>query len=139
MPVGSPCCDRCGCTSCWPSASHGRYGFQSPWALWHLPLYGIADGQQRTPLTIFLLSVVARSLIYTWLWLVPGGSLLIAVLLHNTTNVASVLLAEEARGDVGPHIVATALTVVLAAVAGTHLKRASHGYRSPLAGRESDV
>ncbi len=109
------------------------------WALWHLPLYGIADGQERTPLTIFLLSVVALSLIYTWLWLVTGGSLLIAVLLHNATNVGGVLLAEEARGDVGPHVVATALTVVLAAVAGTHLKRPSHGYLTPSARRESDA
>ena len=35
------------------------------WALWHLALYGIADGQERTPLAIFLVSVVALSLVYT--------------------------------------------------------------------------
>ena len=96
------------------------------WALWHLPLYGIADGQQRTPLAIFLVSVVALSLVYTWLWLVTAGSLLIAVLLHSSTNVASVLLTEESQGELGPPVVATAVTVLLAALVGMHLKRWSH-------------
>lgn len=100
------------------------------WALWHLPLYAIAaDGQDRAPLALFLLSVVALSLIYTWLWLITNASLLIAVVLHSATNVASALLIIEAEGDLGPHVVATALIIVLAALAGVNLKRRSHAPR----------
>ena len=110
------------------------------WAPWHLPLYGMADGQERMPLAIFLVSVVALSLIYTWLWLVTGGSLLIAVVLHSSTNVASVLLAAEAQADLGPYVMAAAATVLLAALVGMRLKHWSHGgYRAPSARHEPDA
>jgi hypothetical protein len=49
--------------------------------------------------------------------------LLIALLLHSATNTAAVVLLRDARSDFGPVIVATVLTVVLAAVAAQHLKR----------------
>lgn len=110
------------------------------WALWHLPLYAIADGQTRAPLAIFLVSVVALSLIYTWLWLVTAGSLLIAVVLHSATNVASALLTEAAQDDLGPHVAAAALTVALAALVAMHLKHHPHGnHHAPPARRESDA
>ncbi|MDQ4091697.1 MAG: CPBP family intramembrane metalloprotease [Actinomycetota bacterium] len=95
------------------------------WACWHLPLYAIhSGGQERTPLGVFLISVVALSILYTWFWVVTRGSLLIAVFLHSATNVAGVVLLKDARSDFGPVIAATALTVALAAVAGRHLERA---------------
>ena len=96
-----------------------------PWACWHFPLYAMnSGGQERTPLSIFLISVVALSILYTWFWVVTGGSLLIAVLLHSATNVAGVVLLKDARSDFGPVVVATAFTVVLAVAAGRHLDRA---------------
>ena len=92
------------------------------WACWHVPLYAIAaDGPERAPLAVFLISVVALSILYTWFWLSTGGSLLIALLLHSATNVAGVLLLRHARSDFGPLIIATGLTLALAAVAVRHL------------------
>ena len=92
------------------------------WACWHVPLYAIAaGGPERAPLAVFLISVVALSILYTWFWLSTGGSLLIALLLHSATNVAGVLLLRHARSDFGPLIIATGLTVALAAVAVRHL------------------
>ncbi len=82
-----------------------------------------AGGQERAPLAVFLISVVALSVLYTWLWVVTGGSLLIALLLHSATNTAAVVLLRDARADFGPVIVATVLTVVLAAGAAQHLER----------------
>ena len=94
------------------------------WACWHLPLYAMdAGGQERAPLAAFLASVVALSVLYTWFWVVTGGSLLIALLLHSATNTAAVVLLKDARSDFGPAIVATVLTVALAAVAAQHLER----------------
>ena len=97
------------------------------WACWHLPLYAMdAGGQERAPLAVFLASVVALSVLYTWFWVVTGGSLLIALLLHSATNTGAVVLLKDARSDFGPVIVATVLTVVLAAVAARHLGRLGH-------------
>lgn len=94
------------------------------WACWHLPLYAIdRGGQDRAPLPAFLLSVVALSVLYTWFWMITGGSLPIALLLHSATNTAAVVLLKDARSDFGPVIVATVLTVALAAVAARHLER----------------
>ncbi len=96
------------------------------WACWHLPLYGLdAGGQERAPLVLFLVSVVALSIVYTWLWLSTGRSLLIAVLLHSAINVAGVLLLRDAGSDFGPVAVATVFTIALAAVAARHFRRMS--------------
>ncbi len=95
------------------------------WACWHLPLYAVdSGGQERLPLAVFLISVVAQSVLYTWFWVVTGGSLLIAVLLHSATNVAGVVLLKDARSDFGPAILATVLTVALAMAAARHLQGA---------------
>ncbi len=98
------------------------------WACWHLPLYAIdADGQERAPLALFLASVVALSIVYTWLWLSTGGSLLLALLLHSAINVAGVLLLRDAGSDFGPVAVATVFTIALAAVAARHLRQMRAG------------
>lgn len=98
------------------------------WASWHLPLYAMnTGGQQRAPLAPFLISVVALSVLYTWFWTATGGSLLIALLLHSATNSAGVILLRDARSDFGPSIVATVLTVGLAAAAARHLHGGATG------------
>ena len=93
------------------------------WAVWHVPLYGIVNGgQERSPLGVFMISVVALSVVHTWLWVVTGGSVLMAFLLHSGTNVAGVLLLKDAQSDFGPVTVATVLTVALAVVAAVRLQ-----------------
>jgi membrane protease YdiL (CAAX protease family) len=50
------------------------------WAVWHLPVV-LADPGLRVPVP-FLLQVVPLSILFTWLFLRTGGSVLIAVLFH---------------------------------------------------------
>ena len=85
-------------------------------------------------MVLFLLSVVALSIVYTWLWLSTGGSLVVALLLHSAINVAGMLLLRDARSDFGPVAVATAITIALGAVAARHLgqmREASSNSRGP--------
>lgn len=58
------------------------------WGTYHLPLFLL--GSPTRPLALFLpfaLSCVIMSIFYTWMYNGTGGSLLIAVLLHATTNL----------------------------------------------------
>jgi membrane protease YdiL (CAAX protease family) len=58
------------------------------WALWHLP-YALTAGSAMAdkPLYEHLLSIVALSVLFTWLFNNTGGSVLLAVLFHAAGNV----------------------------------------------------
>lgn len=70
------------------------------WALWHLPHF-LTDVQRGGPgtglsifyinLPIFIVSCIAISIIFTWVFNHTGGSLFIAVLLHTSINAFSTL------------------------------------------------
>jgi membrane protease YdiL (CAAX protease family) len=63
------------------------------WGTFHLPLFLL--GAPIRPLALFLpfaLSAVIMSIFYTWMYNGTGGSLLIAVLLHATTNLPITVL-----------------------------------------------
>jgi membrane protease YdiL (CAAX protease family) len=56
-----------------------------PWALWHLPLFGISPSYRAMPLMGFVgfaASIWVASLIFAWLFQVGRGSLLIVVVFH---------------------------------------------------------
>ena len=57
------------------------------WGVWHLPLFFI-DGtaQARIPLGLFLLSVVAMSVVFAWLVNRTAGSVVAALLFHTAIN-----------------------------------------------------
>jgi uncharacterized protein len=57
------------------------------WGIWHLPLYLNPD-QSSFPLILFLLFIMGISIIYSVLFNNTRGSLLIAVLLHASTDIA---------------------------------------------------
>ena len=57
------------------------------WGLWHLPLY-LFPGQSSFPFPLFLVLTIGLSLIYTAVFLKTGGSLVSAVLLHASTDLA---------------------------------------------------
>src|SRR5262245_17038569 len=61
------------------------------WGVWHLPTY-LIPGQSSFPLPLFLLLLCGLSLIYTTLFVRTGGSLIAAVLLHASTDIAPRLL-----------------------------------------------
>jgi hypothetical protein len=57
------------------------------WGLWHLPLY-LDPRQAGFPLILFLLFIIGISIIYMVLFNSTGGSLLLAVILHASTDIA---------------------------------------------------
>jgi CAAX protease family protein len=66
------------------------------WALWHLPLW-LTGAPGRTPILYagFVVSVIALSVILTWVYNSTGGSLLMVVLLHATFNLPQTLAIAE--------------------------------------------
>jgi membrane protease YdiL (CAAX protease family) len=72
------------------------------WGTFHLPLFLL--GAPIRPLALFLpfaLSCVIMSIFYTWMYNGTGGSLLLAVLLHATTNLPLTIV----YGPLGEHVV----------------------------------
>jgi len=59
------------------------------WGFWHLPLFYIADtGQYFMPFGVFLLMVIAFSVLFTWASIKANGNLFSALLLHTAINTA---------------------------------------------------
>ena len=57
------------------------------WGVWHLPLFFITGTSQvHIPLALFLLSVVAMSVVFAWLVNRTAGSVVAALLLHTGIN-----------------------------------------------------
>jgi membrane protease YdiL (CAAX protease family) len=57
------------------------------WGLWHLPLY-LDPKQSSFPMFLFMLFIIGISIIYTVLFNNTRGSLLQAVILHASTDIA---------------------------------------------------
>jgi uncharacterized protein len=87
------------------------------WWLWHLPLVWTAgaaiEGRQ---LWLLLADLLAKSLIFTYVFLGTGGSVLIAILLHASTNLFVVSPAAGADGDLTLPLTALFLKIVLVLV-----------------------
>jgi uncharacterized protein len=59
------------------------------WGLWHIPLFLFADSfQSSIPFAGFLLSILATSVLISWIFNHTRGSVLLAALFHTTTDVA---------------------------------------------------
>jgi uncharacterized protein len=57
------------------------------WGVWHLPLFFITGtSQAHIPLALFLLSVVAMSVLFAWMVNRCAGSVVVALLLHTAIN-----------------------------------------------------
>jgi membrane protease YdiL (CAAX protease family) len=57
------------------------------WGVWHLPLFFIAGtAQAHIPLALFLLSVVAMSVVFAWLVNRTAGSVVAVLLMHTAVN-----------------------------------------------------
>jgi membrane protease YdiL (CAAX protease family) len=88
------------------------------WGVWHLPLY--LSGSDIRPLSLFapwVLLTVAVSVIYTWMYIGTGGSLLIVVLFHAASNLPLTILLEPLDDQVArPFLIYVALMVLAASV-----------------------
>ena len=86
------------------------------WGLWHLPLFFI-DGtsQTRIPLALFLLSVLAMSVLFAWLVNHTAGSVAAALLLHTAINFWSSITPVLPTGESHrPYALLVAMLVLLA-------------------------
>jgi uncharacterized protein len=87
------------------------------WGCWHLPLW--LTGTESHPLRLFVpfvVSVVAMSVLCTWMYNSTGGSLLIVVLLHAAANLPLTLLITPLGGDMTqPFLIFVGLMVLAAA------------------------
>jgi len=98
------------------------------WAAWHLPLMW-TEGAPLYQQSIWLLSLdmTAKSVLFTWVFLHTRGSVLLAALLHATTNLFVVSpVVTEVGGLALPLLAALAkwaLVVVLIVVAGPGLAK----------------
>ena len=88
------------------------------WGLWHFPLYLL--GTDIRPMSVFpafVLAAIAISVIYTWLYNSTGGSLLIIVLFHASSNLPiTLLIAPYGEQSARPFLFYLAVLVVVAAV-----------------------
>jgi membrane protease YdiL (CAAX protease family) len=103
------------------------------WGVWHLPLFFI-DGtaQAHTPLPLFLLSVVAMSVVFAWLANRTAGGVVAALVFHTAINFwPSVVpvLPTEAGYRAYAFVVATLVVLAVMALltAGPMAGRATAG------------
>jgi membrane protease YdiL (CAAX protease family) len=87
------------------------------WGFWHLPKFlSHWDGVE---FLFFMVSIVARSVLYTWLFNNTNGSLLMTTLFHASGNTAGVLLpvaTTAASGNLTISIIQAVLAVIVAAI-----------------------
>ena len=69
------------------------------WGIWHLPLWFIPDSFQSTlPFIGFLLATISMSIITTWIFNHTHGSVLLAAILHASTD-ATLAYSNVLSGD----------------------------------------
>jgi membrane protease YdiL (CAAX protease family) len=98
------------------------------WALWHLPLVWTEGATlYQQPGWLFLVDILAKSVLFTWVFLHTRGSVLLAVLLHAATNLFAVSPNLPRSGDLTFPVLAAGakwvLVVVIIVVAGPGLAR----------------
>ena len=98
------------------------------WGLWHLPLVWTEGATMyQQPVWLLLLDIMAKSVLFTWVFLHTRGSVLLAMLLHASNNLFVVSPALSRTGDLTLPLLATGaqwvLVVVVIVVAGPSLVR----------------
>lgn len=88
------------------------------WGAWHLPLFFMADtAQSHIPVGLFMVSTVALSVLFAWLFNHTQGSVLPALVLHTAVNawawVIPVLVMPDGS-NLRPYGLAVGLLVVIA-------------------------
>jgi len=88
------------------------------WSVWHLPLFYIADTvQSHIPFALFMLSTLALSILFAWLFNRTGESVLPALVLHTAVNawswVIPIMVMREG-GTLRPYGLAVGLLALIA-------------------------
>jgi uncharacterized protein len=94
------------------------------WWFWHLPSVWTAGGaMEGQPLWLLLADLLAKSLLFTYVFLGTQGSVLLAILLHASTNLFLVSPSVPPDGDLTVPLVALALKWLLAVALFVRLPR----------------
>jgi len=86
------------------------------WGVWHLPLFYIADtAQSQMAIPIFMLNILAGSVLFGWLFERTQGSVLPALVLHTSLNAwAGILVIVPTAATGRPYALVTGLLVLVA-------------------------
>ncbi|MCW2704956.1 MAG: family intrarane metalloprotease [Blastococcus sp.] len=90
-----------------------------PWALWHLPLFGITPSYRAMPLIGFVwfaVSIWVASWIFAWLLHLGRGSLLVVVVFHAWFDIAT-------DSPLGPSALPTAMGAAVTVVGPVVLRK----------------
>jgi hypothetical protein len=88
------------------------------WGLWHLPLFWIQGTVQADiPVIWFMVSILAESLLYTWVYNHTENSLLLMCLFHTSINAwAKLILLPVLTNDLQPLLLTFGLELVVAII-----------------------
>lgn len=86
------------------------------WGLWHLPLFFVAGtAQSLMPAPIFLINILAGSVVFGWLFERTQASVLPALVLHTSLNAwAGILGIVPTAATMQPYVLVTGLLVLIA-------------------------
>jgi len=105
-------------------------------AVWHAPLFLLPGGQPDAPAPpTFAIILIAHSVLFGWLWLRTGGSLVIALLYHTSINVTSGLVGQILPDLAGSPGLGASFAVVACLAAAAAIAGGGFRNRSPAAGR----
>jgi len=89
------------------------------WALWHVPLFVIpgtwqhAQGFGSPVFWRYVIQILPRTYLYTWVYVRNGRSLASTVVFHSLSNMSGEILDVTARADVPRMIIEAVLAVAL--------------------------
>lgn len=86
------------------------------WGAWHLPLFFLeGTAQSGMPIPVFIINILAGSVVFGWLFERTQGSVLPAVVLHTSLNAWGGILGIIPTPDAGrPYALVTGLLVIVA-------------------------
>ncbi len=88
------------------------------WGLWHLPLFWIRGSlQANLPVMWFMVSILAESILYTWVYKHTNHSLLLMCLFHTSINAwAKLILLPVLTNDLQPLLLTFGLELIVAII-----------------------
>lgn len=89
------------------------------WAVWHLPLLlSLPQATGHMPFVAYLPVMMAMGVVFAWLYVRTGGSVLLAILLHGGLNTANGFIGTSLFADTQLLWIHVAVTVALAYLLG---------------------
>lgn len=86
------------------------------WGLWHLPLFFMANTpQEHMPIFLFIVSTTAQSVMFAWLFVNTGGSVIPALVMHTSVNAwMNIIPVLPTHGSLQPLMLMTAIQAIIA-------------------------